>query len=113
MVVTKRPQPMPFWKRCTLSCREDVGRLGERTGIARSTLVRSRDGPRHLVAEHALVEVTVPVEAPLAGGPAEAARSPGHHPVTRPMERPWARRAGDVRDDQDQRVAVGLSAYRY
>lgn len=57
-------------------------------------------------AKHALVEVTVPFEAPLPSSATEATGSSCHHPVPNSVKYARARWAGVVIADEHQRVAI-------
>lgn len=71
-----------------------------------STLVCGPDGPRQLDVKHALIEVTVPIEGPLAGGLSEATGSSCRHPVTISLIYAWAGRTGVVIANEHKRVTI-------
>src|SRR5215471_6646739 len=66
------------------------------SAFARSVTTRSGDGASQLEAECALIEVSAPIESPLAGSTGESARSACHGPVASPMDDAWACRAAHV-----------------
>jgi hypothetical protein len=79
-----------------------------RTAGRGSVTARSGDGASQLEAECALIEVSDPVESPLAGSTGESARSACHDPATSPMDGVRARRAGlVVVPGEHERVTIG------
>ena len=79
-----------------------------RTAGRGSVIARSGDGASQLEAECALIEVSDPVESPLAGSTGESARSACRDPVTSPMDGVWACRAGlVVIPCEHERVTIG------
>ena len=78
------------------------------SAFARSVTARSGDGASQLEAECALIEVSTPVESPLAGSTGESARSAGHGPVACPMDGVRAGRAALVVIPREhERVTIG------
>jgi hypothetical protein len=79
-----------------------------RTAGRGSVTARSGDGASQLEAECSLIEVSDPVESPLAGSTGESARSACHDPVTSPVDGVWACRAGlVVIPCEHERVTIG------
>src|SRR5215472_1528243 len=79
------------------------------SAFARSVPARSGDGASQLEAECAPIEVSAPVESPLAGSTGESARSACHGPVAGPMDdvRAACRAALVVRPREFERVTIG------
>jgi hypothetical protein len=73
-----------------------------------SVAARSGDGASQLEAECPPIEVSDPVESPLAGSTGESARSACRDPVTSPMDGVWACWAGLVMIPREhERVTIG------
>jgi hypothetical protein len=78
------------------------------SAFARSVAARSGDGASQLEAECALIEVSAPVESPLAGSTGESARSAGNGPVASPVDGVRACRAGLIMIPREhERVTIG------
>ena len=78
------------------------------SAFARSVAARSGDGASQLEAECALIEVSAPVERPLAGSTGESARSAGNGPVASPVDGVRACRAGLIMIPREhERVTIG------
>src|SRR5215471_1958359 len=82
------------------------------SAFARSVTTRSGDGASQLEAECALIEVSAPIESPLAGSTGESARSACHGPVASPMDDARACRAAHVVGPLElERVTIGCGQF--